>query len=61
MQPALRGEAGVKGPAASNHGQDCEFYPKDNQYAVKAVKNRSGIAICFSESTLASVGSSQRR
>lgn len=45
VQPAPRGEAGVKGPAALNHGQNGEFYPKDNQYVVKAFKNRSGIAI----------------
>lgn len=45
VQKALRGETGEKGPAASNHGKNCEFYPKGNQYAMKVFKSGNDITV----------------
>lgn len=45
VQQAPRGEAGPKGPAALNLGEDCDFYSQGNQHAVTAFMNGSDITI----------------
>ena len=48
VQQAPRSEAGLKGPAALNLGENYDFYSQGNQYSVTAFKNGSDIPyLCF--------------